>query len=252
IEGSGGTLSAAAGEDFLTVSSDVLTDHADLAFELLGDVVRNASYPAAELDLARTRALSSLALELSQPANLAGRFFAKEIYGRNPYGRSTSQASLKGITRDDVTKFAAVRLRPAGALLVASGDVTLAQVQALAERAFAGWRGAAPVALPAAAPAAPAHTATDILLVHRPGSVQSNIVVGNTTYLPTDPGYYAARVAMQVLGGGADARLFLILREQKSWTYGSYAGLTRNRGLGYWQATFEGRTDVSDSALTEL
>jgi len=44
----------------------------------------------------------------------------------------------------------------------------------------------------------------------------------------------------------------MILREQKSWTYGSYAALRRSRGLGYWQATFEGRTEVTDSALTEL
>src|SRR5204863_1036491 len=93
---------------------------------------------------------------------------------------------------------------------------------------------------------------TDIVLVNRPGSVQANIVIGNTTFLPTDTGYYPARIATHVLGGGSDSRLFTILREQKSWTYGSYAALRRTRGLGYWQATFEGRTEVSDSALVEL
>src|SRR3989454_6778106 len=63
---------------------------------------------------------------------------------------------------------------------------------------------------------------------------------------------YPGRVATQVLGGGPDSRLFLILREQKSWTYGAYASLHRSRGLGYWQATAEVRTDVADSALREL
>src|SRR5207244_9329858 len=72
---------------------------------------------------------------------------------------------------------------------------------------------AAPAALPPVA--VPSKTATDILLVHRPGSAQSNIVAGNTTIPPTDPGYYAGRVATQVLGGGADARLFLILRSEE-------------------------------------
>ena len=75
---------------------------------------------------------------------------------------------------------------------------------------------------------------------------------GNTTFLPTDTTYYAARVATHVLGGGGDSRLFMVLREQKSWTYGSYAALRRSRGIGFWQATFEGRTEVTDSALTEL
>jgi hypothetical protein len=101
-------------------------------------------------------------------------------------------------------------------------------------------------------PAAPTKRGTDILLADRPGSVQANIVIGNTTFLPTDTGYYAARIATHVLGGGSDSRLFMILREQKSWTYGSYAALRRNRGMGYWQATFEGRTEVTDSALAEL
>jgi hypothetical protein len=93
---------------------------------------------------------------------------------------------------------------------------------------------------------------TELLVVHRPGSVQSNIVVGNTTFLPTDPIYYAANMATRVLGGGADARLFMILREQKSWTYGAYAGLQRRKGLGAFQATAEVRTEVTDSALVEL
>src|SRR5207253_1227093 len=51
---------------------------------------------------------------------------------------------------------------------------------------------------------------------------------------------------------GPASRLFLVLREQKSWTYGAYASLRRHRGLGYWQATAEVRTDVADSALVEL
>ena len=250
IEGVGGSIGATAGDDFLTIATDGLSDHADLAFTLLGDVTRRATYPQEELELTRTRSLSSLDVELSQASNVAARAFQKEIFGKNPYGRGTSAASYKAITRDDVVGFAQRRLRPSGALLVVAGDITLARARDLATQAFGTWTGAAPAAT--AFPAAPTKRSTDILLVNRPGSVQSNIVIGNTTFLPTDTTYYPARIAAQVLGGGADSRLFTILREQKSWTYGSYAGLRRNRGLGYWQATFEGRTEVTDSALVEL
>ena len=250
IEGVGGSIAASAGDDFLTVSTDVLSDHADLAFTLLGDVTRQATFSDQELELARTRFLSSLEVELSSAGNVARRAFQKEIYGRNPYGRNTSAAAYRAITRNDVAGFAGRRIRPAGSLLVISGDITLPQARELATQAFGTWRGAAAPA--PAFPAAPAKRRTDILLVNRPGSVQSNIVIGNTTFLPTDTIYYPARIATHVLGGGSDSRLFMILREQKSWTYGSYAALRRSRGLGYWQATFEGRTEVTDSALTEL
>src|SRR5438034_169000 len=214
IEGVGGSLSASSGDDFLTVSADALSDQVDLVFDVLGDVVLHATFPASEVELARTRALSALALELSRPASLASRFFASEVYGRNPYGRSATRESYTAVTRDDVTAFAGQRLRPAGALLVVAGDVTAPQVQALVEQAFAGWRGAPPAT--ASPPPAPGKRATDILLIHRPGSAQSNIVLGNTTMRPGDPIYYAGRIATQALGGGADARLFLILREQLS------------------------------------
>ena len=250
IEGAGGSLSASSGDDFLTVSANVLSDRADLAFDLLGDVVRRATYPTDELELARTQALSALALSLSQPANVADRFFRADIFGHHPYGRSPETDSYKAISQNDVKRFAASRIRPGGALLVIAGDVTALRARALALKAFGGWTGAPAVVAPPPGP--PVKSATDILLVHRPGSVQGNIQLGNTTFGPTDPGYYAPRVATQVLSGGADARLFLILREQKSWTYGSYAGLMRHRGLGAWQATFEGRTEVVDSALVEM
>src|SRR5258705_70169 len=195
--------------------------------------------------------LSFRACTAYDPAgNVAGRAFQKEIYGRHPYGRNTSAAAYRAITRNDVAGFAGRRIRPAGSLLVISGDITLPRAQELATQAFGTWRGAAAPA--PAFPAAPAKRRTDILLVNRPGSVQSNIVIGNTTFLPTDTIYYPARIATHVLGGGSDSRLFMILREQKSWTYGSYAALRRSRGLGYWQATFEGRTEVTDTALTEL
>ena len=250
IEGVGGSIGANAGDDFLTISTDGLSDHAELAFTLLGEVSRRSTFPDQEVELARTRFLSSLEVELSQPDNVASRAFQKEIYGRNPYGRNTSVAAYKAITRNDIVSFAGRRIRPGGALLVVAGDITLPRARALATSAFGTWRGAAAPTPPAVSAAT--KRATDILLVNRPGSVQSNIVLGNTTFLPTDTGYYAARIATHVLGGGSDSRLFMILREQKGWTYGSYASLRRTRGLGYWEATFEGRTEVSDSALLEL
>lgn len=249
IEGVGGGLSASAGSDFFSISENVLSDHADVALGLLGEVSRTPALSADELELARTQALSALQLELSQPSAIAARFFRQTIYGKNPYGRETSEASYKAITRDDVTAFAKRYLVPSGALLVMAGDVTPAKAKAWATQVFGTWRGTPPPSTPPMAAASPP---TQILLINRPGSVQANIILGNTTYGPLDSSYYATRVAMQVLGGGADARLFLILREAKGWTYGAYAGMNRFRGLGFWQATFEGRTAVADSALAEM
>jgi zinc protease len=246
----GGSLSASAGDDFLTIAGEALSDQVGLIFDLLGDVTRNATFPDAELALVRTRQLSALSLELSQPGSVASRMYRQEIYGANPYGRSATEQTYRAITAQDVHEFASARIRPRGALLVVAGDVTLAQAESLAQAAFTGWEGAPPPA--PAAVRAPAKRATDILLVHRPGSAQSNVLVGNTTILPTDSLYYPGRVVTQVLGGGADSRLFRVLREKESWTYDTHAALRRFRGIGYWVAALEVRTEATDSALKEL
>lgn len=250
IEGVGGTLNAGAGRDFLTIDADVLSPQAELAFELLADAIVRPTFPQSELELIQTQTLSGLQLEQSQPDAIASRFFARQVYGRHPYARRVTEASTKAITRDDLLRFQRQRLRPGGGLLVLAGDITLPRARSLAARAFAGWTGRAPT--PAAFPAPPTRTSPEIILINRPGSAQSNIVIGNTTFRPTDPQFYAAAVANQILGGGADSRLFLILREQKGWTYGAYSGLDRPRGIGTFQATAEVRTEVTDSALREM
>ncbi len=250
IEGAGGSLNAAAGTDFLTVTASVLTPSLPLAFELVGDAVVRPAFPASEVELLRTQTLSGLQVALSQPDAIASRAFRKALYGGHPYGRSALPASVRAITRDDIQAFHRARIRPGGALLVLAGDVSLGEARRLAMQHFQGWLGAAPA--PAPAPTPPARTAAEILLVHRPGSVQSNILVGNLTWAPGDPRGYAATVATRVLGGGADSRLFLILREQKSWTYGAYSDLVRRRGTGHFVASAEVRTEVTDSALGEM
>jgi zinc protease len=250
IEGVGGALSAGADADFLSVRTAVLTNDTKLAFELLADVVIRPTFPEKELELLRTQTLSGLQLEQSQPASIADRFFLKGLYGEHPYARKADPASVKAITRDDLVKFHKARLCPSGALLVVSGDLSLADAKKLAAAAFAGWTGTA--ATVAATKEPPTRKTTEILLVHRAGSVQSNILVGNTTWEPTNPRSYAATVMNKVLGDGASGRLFMTLREAKSWTYGAYSAFERRKGLGYFVANTEVRTEVTDSALVEL
>jgi zinc protease len=250
-EGVGGTVSASADADYLAVQADFLAADAPLAFALVADLATRPTLPADELEIIRGSTLSLLQLQGSQPAFLAQKHLAARLYGDHPYARTPSPESVRGITRDDVAAFAAARLRPRGALLVVAGGLTWTRARELAEGAFGGWTGA-PAPLPAAAAPAPRTGGPHIVLVHRPGSVQSNILAGNLAAGPADDARAAATVAVHVLGGGASGRLFTLLREQKGWTYGSYASLSRPLGTGTFQANAEVRTEVTDSAVAEM
>ncbi len=250
IEGAGGSLGAGAGSDFLTIGATVLTPSLPLAFELVADAVVRPSFAESEVELLRTQTLSGLQVQLSQPGAIADRAFRRGLYGAHPYGALATPASVRAITRADLTAFHGARIRPSGALLVLAGDVNLATARRLAASAFKGWTGTPAIAAAPALP--PVRTAAELILVHRPGSVQSNLLVGNLAFPPTDQRWYAARVANKVLGGGADSRLFMILREQKSWTYGAYSDLERRQSVGSFVANAEVRTEVTDSALAEM
>jgi zinc protease len=250
VEGAGGSISAYADNDFLVITVSALAENLTQAMDVLADVVTHSTFPASELELARTRALSSLQLELSDPGSIAQRAFRHEVYGEHPYGRNATPGSLRAITRDDVLAFFKSRVKPAGALLVVAGDVNPVTARRLAARALAAWRGGEATSPPTAP--LPSRLSTQIVLVHKPGAVQSNILAGFPFITPRDPAVYPLTVMDRILGGGADARLFLILREQKSWTYGAYTRFTRPRGTGMFFANAEVRTPVTDSALAEI
>jgi predicted Zn-dependent peptidase len=250
IEGVGGSIGAESGADFFNVRANVLSENAPLAFELVGDAVTQPAFAAKEVELTRTQTLSSLQLEQSSPAALAGRFFAAELWGAHPYARRASPTSVRTLTIQNLRDLQHSRLVPKGALLVVAGDIKLATVRQLAQQRFGTWAGS-PLA-GTRRPAPPTRTRTEILLVHRPGSVQSNIIVGNLTFPTASSSIYPMTVANRVLGGGSDGRLFKILREKHGWTYGGYSNVTRNKDMGAVVATAEVRNPVTDSALTEL
>lgn len=56
----------------------------------------------------------------------------------------------------------------------------------------------------------------------------------------------------QVLGGGPQSRLFLDLREEHGYTYGSCSGIGADLFPGYWRATAPVRTPVTDGSMTQF
>lgn len=251
IEGVGGELSASAGLDYTTVSASVLADQLALAMDLVSDVVLNPTFPKDELENLRKRTLTGLQVELSRPGEIAQRRFIREIYGPgNPYGFATLPATIQAIDRADLVRFHQQNFKADNALLVVSGDVDPARVEALVRQKLGAWKGGFGSATRIAEP--PAQGPAKVILVDRPGSVQSNILVGNVGIRPDNPDYYPLQVLNKIVGGGTDSRLFQILREEKGWTYGAYSRLSRPKEVGYFVASAEVRTPVTDSALVEM
>ncbi len=251
IEGVGGSLSASAGQDFVTVSASALVDHMDVALDLLQDVVMSATFPEDEVELTRRQTLSGLQAQLGQPQAVAQRRFNAVVYGDDhPYGRAPTPATVEAITRDELVAFRDDVMHAGGALLLIAGQVDPDAMEGRVRELFGGWEGRDRELPTFVAP--PERDEAVIYFVHRPGSVQSVFGVGHLGVTPDHPDYFALTVMNRVLGGGADARLFQILREERGWTYGAFSQITRPADIGVIRAITEVRTDVSDSTFVEL
>ena len=253
VESLGATLNAGAGLSSLTsnVTATGLIETLDQTLDLFADVTRNPSFPKDEVEKYKTRTLSQLQLQRSDPQFLAQERFSRAIYGEHPGAlTSTPVEALKSITAEDLARYHATYYRPNNAILAVVGDITMKELLPKIESAFGNWqRGDVPSMQ---IPSAPAQGNARIYLVDRPNSVQTAIQLGALGIERTDPDYFGVLVMNPIFGGGPAARLFLNLREDKGYTYGAYSGFTGSKFRGVVVAQSNVRTDVTEGAMHEF
>jgi len=246
----GATLTAAASRDEISVSMAAVTGALDPALQVMADVVMNPTFPQERLELLRTQNLSGLQVQLSQAAAVASRAFTREVYGSHPYGKLETPASLRALDRDGLAAFHRGYFSPGSALFVVAGDINAADARDRLEGAFSGWSGSGPSL--EAYPRAVDRAGTEVVLVHKPGSVQAEVRAGHLLDEGSHPDWTTLNVANEVLGGSASGRLFKVLREERGYTYGAYSSTARFKGQGFFQASMAVRNEVVEEAVTEL
>jgi predicted Zn-dependent peptidase len=234
-----------------TVSVTGLVENMEATLELAADVIRNPTFPAAEVEKFRSRYLAQLQQQRTNPNFLAQEQFMRAVYGDHPAGNVVPpQAVIKGFTSADLASFHSRYYRPNNVTLIAYGDLTLKDLVARLEKAFGSWKSgdAVSVALPKLAPPAKAR----VLLVDRPGSVQASLWLGSLGIERASADYFAVLVMNQILGGDPASRLFVNLREDKGYTYGVYSAFNGSLFPGVMVATTDVRNAVAEGAMHEL
>jgi predicted Zn-dependent peptidase len=244
-------VSAGASTSEASVSGSCLTEHADKLFDMFADVLLNPSFPEDELGRYKQRTRAGLIQQRSNAGFLGAEMFAKVMYGSHPAGRvSTTPESVDKVTREALGAFHRTHYVPDHAALAIAGDISLAEARKLVETKLGAWKKAGVPAPSVAEPPSPG--ATKVSFVARPNSVQTNLLIGTPGIQRTDPDYDTLEVMNKIVGGGPTGRLFMILREEKGYTYGAYSGLSAGRWRGVWQASTQVRTEVTQDALRDL
>ena len=245
----GGGLSAAVDPDRLVVAGNSLAAGLERMLEILAAVLTDPTYPVEEVATERDRLVDHIQVAQSQPAHLARTALLKRMYGRHPYAVQTPEPEqVRGVRPAQLRALHADRVRPDGATLVLVGDLNPEKAIDAAEKALGSWTGPArDTKLPATPPLEPG----PLVLVDRPGSVQSSLRIALPAVPRTDPDHAPLQLANLVFGGYFSSRWVENIREDKGYTYGPHTAIEHFVAGSSLVAAAEVATEVTGPALLE-
>ncbi len=225
LDSLGASVSSGASLDLASVSLSAVSTRLEPALDIYRDIIRNPTFPAAEIERLRPRILAGIAQEKASPFQAALRILPPLLYDEDhPYGVPMTGSgyvhSVEAIQRDDVVRFYQQRIAPQNSQLLVVGDIDMARLQPLLEARFGDWRSSQASAPPSATTQALA-SGQRIYLVDKPGAPQTVILAGHLAPSPRDPDDLAMQAANTAFGGMFTSRINMNLREDKHWSYGA-------------------------------
>ena len=235
------------------VGMTALTTSFDTGMNIFADVVLNPVFPESEIALLKTQTLAGLKSQLSQPSALAS--YASSVYSFREHPTGGTPASVDSIGRVDVQNFYNSHYRPANAVLIFVGDITLQKAVAEAEKYFGTWMNptipissSGKIGAPVKAGEQPIYSR--FLVIDLPESGQASVNYFN----PVRAGgrqsndFYTASVLNSLLGGGYSSRLNQEIRIKRGLSYGASSFFSWRNG----PPTFTVTTQTKDTSAAEV
>jgi zinc protease len=244
----GGQIEIDAGSDFTSAGGVVLSDFGPKFIALLADVLQNPSLPASELPRLKADLARQLAIDKSEPQELARERFLKTLFPDHPYGRVfPAESELQGYSIDGVRDFYRAHFSARRTRLYVAGKLE-GDLRGAIEQAFAGWAKGSDASAPPAHPV----KARSFQLIDRPGAAQSTLYIGLPVAQPASPDYIALDVMNSLLGGSFASRITSNIREQKGYTYSPVSQIGTRPHLAFWLQTADVTTAVTGPSLKEI
>lgn len=254
IEFLGASIGTGSTFDASTVRLQTPVSKLDDALPLMADISLRPTFAAAELERLRKERLTSLLQTRDNASGLASAGFARLVFGpKHRYGTMSmgNDASNGEMSAADLRSFYTSFYQPQNSHLIVVGDVTPDGVLPKLEKAFGGWKNAAPATKPAIETAAQ-HGPRQIYLIDKPGAPQSQIRIGWVGVPRSTPDYYALTVLNTVLGGSFSSRLNQNLREEHGYAYGASSGFDMRLASGPFTASAGVQSDKTTESLQEF
>ena len=235
-------VSFGAGDTTATVSITTTRANLPAVIALVGDILRNASFPAADLEELRQQTLSAIEAQRTEPDALVSTALARhgDPYPRGDvrHARSFDERAqdAKAVTIEQVRAFHKRFYGAGHAQFGASGDMDAAAVRATLEKAFGDWKSDAPYAR---VPAPLVAVSPERIVIRTPDKQNATMLAQLALPLSdNDADYPTFTLANAMLGRGGSSRLWERIREKDGLSYdvGSGVAWSSHEPNSMWQA----------------
>lgn len=259
LERCGATLDSHADNPGVRLSLEVPVSRLPKALGLLADALRAPAFADSEVERLVRNRLDEIPHETANPARRAAKELAKELFpasSRMSRPRQGTEETVANIDSAAVRAFYERYVHPATATAVVVGDLTGLDLDALLGATLGAWTGAP--AKPRPVPPVTADDTGRVIIVDRPGAVQTQLLIGRVGADRHDRVWPAQVLGAYCLGGTLTSRLDRVLREEKGYTYGvrAFAQVLRSApdGSGAAMLAISGSVDTPNTgpALDDL
>jgi predicted Zn-dependent peptidase len=217
IENVGGHLNAYTSRESTVYYATVLKENADLALDIVSDILMNSTFADDELARERTVVLQEIGQANDTPDDIIFDTFQETAYPDQPLGRAILGTTdiVSRMPRETLKGYIDAQYGSDRMILSAAGNLDHDALAGLAEKAFASVSPSQ-----AEAPIPGVYTGGDNREIR--DLEQAHLVMGFDGVGYDDDDYYPLAVLSTALGGGMSSRLFQEVREKRGLVYSIY------------------------------
>jgi zinc protease len=221
-----------SGRNSLGVTGTFLSRDVGEGFSLLREVLTDAVLPQSEIDLAKSRVISSIKAKEDDMTSLALELFSRTLFREHPYRFpiTGTVGSVSDISRGELLSLYRSVVQPEGMVISVAGDVTVRKAYELAMENFGDLKGSAYD--PGPLPVEVKRTGVTVERVERKDKAQTHIILGYPGPALNSKDLDALEVLNAVLAGQG-GRLFTELRDRESLAYSVFSFVAPGVDPGY-------------------
>lgn len=179
LERCGATLDSHADHPCVRLSLEVPVSRLEKGLGLLADALRAPAFEDSEIERLVANRLDEIPHETANPGRRAAKELYRELFpatSRMSRPRQGTEETVEGIDSAAVRAFYERHVRPATATAVVVGDLAGVDLDTLLGETLGAWTGSA--AKPSTVPSVSADDTGRVIIVDRPGSVQTQLLIG--------------------------------------------------------------------------